>query len=174
MSFRYARRCAHSGQRCLGVASTSSSRKCSTDPLPSSTETESRELDDHEQLRTERSALCDERLVNGTLRVVRLVLQRDRLVRGLLRRPFPRGAATSQLRAQLHGTKIMCFPFLAALGHSVGRSLCPHEDLEPAREALVAAAGSGRLELPAICCSPIGAKRKRAPPCGAGRGRRSR
>jgi len=42
----------------------------------------------------------------------------------------------------------MCFPFLAALGHSVGRSLCPREDLEPAREALVAAAGYGRLELP--------------------------
>jgi len=42
----------------------------------------------------------------------------------------------------------MCFPFLAALGHSVGRSLCPREELELAREALVAAAGSGRLELP--------------------------
>jgi phosphoglycerate kinase len=43
----------------------------------------------------------------------------------------------------------MCFPFLAAQGHSVGGSLCPHDDLEPARLALAAAARSGcRLELP--------------------------
>ena len=42
-----------------------------------------------------------------------------------------------------------CFPFLAAQGHRVGSSLCPHEDLEPARLALSAAAGPGcRLELP--------------------------
>jgi phosphoglycerate kinase len=42
----------------------------------------------------------------------------------------------------------MCFPFLAALGHGVGRSLCPHEDLEPARLALEADAEYGRLRLP--------------------------
>ncbi len=43
----------------------------------------------------------------------------------------------------------MCFPFLAAQGHSVGGSLCPPEDLDPARLALAAAPGSGcRLELP--------------------------
>ena len=43
----------------------------------------------------------------------------------------------------------MCFPFLAAEGHAVGDSLCPPEDLEPARRALSAAARSGcRLELP--------------------------
>jgi phosphoglycerate kinase len=43
----------------------------------------------------------------------------------------------------------MCFPFLAAQGHGVGGSLCPHEDLEPARLALAGAAQSGcRLELP--------------------------
>jgi phosphoglycerate kinase len=42
----------------------------------------------------------------------------------------------------------MCFPFLAAMGHRVGHSRCPPADLEPARLALVAAAGSGRLELP--------------------------
>jgi phosphoglycerate kinase len=43
----------------------------------------------------------------------------------------------------------MCFPFLAALGHSVGQSLCPREDVEQARMALVAAAGStDRLALP--------------------------
>ena len=42
----------------------------------------------------------------------------------------------------------MCFPFLAALGHGVGHSLCPPEDLEPARLTLAAAAEFGRLELP--------------------------
>jgi phosphoglycerate kinase len=42
----------------------------------------------------------------------------------------------------------LCFPFLSALGHDVGRSTCPDDDLEPAREALVAATGTGRLELP--------------------------
>ena len=43
----------------------------------------------------------------------------------------------------------MCFPFLAARGHSVGRSLCPREDVERARMALGAAAGSNdRLVLP--------------------------
>jgi phosphoglycerate kinase len=43
----------------------------------------------------------------------------------------------------------MSFPFLAALGHSVGRSLCPREDVERARMALGAAAGSNdRLVLP--------------------------
>ena len=30
----------------------------------------------------------------------------------------------------------------------MGCTTCPHDDLEPAREALVAAAGTGRLELP--------------------------
>ena len=43
----------------------------------------------------------------------------------------------------------MTFPFLAAQGHSVGDSLCEAEGLEPARDALEAAAsGSCRLELP--------------------------
>jgi phosphoglycerate kinase len=42
----------------------------------------------------------------------------------------------------------MCFPFLAALGHGVGRSLCPHEDLQLARLALDADAEHGRLQLP--------------------------
>jgi phosphoglycerate kinase len=41
----------------------------------------------------------------------------------------------------------MCLPFLCAV-HSVGCSLWPPEDLEPARLALAAAARSGRLELP--------------------------
>jgi phosphoglycerate kinase len=43
----------------------------------------------------------------------------------------------------------MCFPFLAALGHSVGQSLCSREDVGRARTALLAAAGStDRLVLP--------------------------
>ncbi|HUA71422.1 MAG TPA: phosphoglycerate kinase [Solirubrobacteraceae bacterium] len=43
----------------------------------------------------------------------------------------------------------MCFPFLAAQGHSVGASLCPEGDVESARRALTAAARSScRLELP--------------------------
>ena len=43
----------------------------------------------------------------------------------------------------------MAFPFLAVQGHGVGASLCPEEDLEPARRALAAAARSScRLELP--------------------------
>ena len=42
----------------------------------------------------------------------------------------------------------MCFPFLAAQGHSVGGSLCPPEDLDPARLALAAAGSGCRLELP--------------------------
>jgi phosphoglycerate kinase len=43
----------------------------------------------------------------------------------------------------------MCFPFLAAQGHSVGASLCPEDDVEAARRALTAAARSScRLELP--------------------------
>ncbi len=43
----------------------------------------------------------------------------------------------------------MCFPFLAALGHSVGQSLCSREDVGRARTALDAAAGStDRLVLP--------------------------
>jgi phosphoglycerate kinase len=36
----------------------------------------------------------------------------------------------------------ICFPFLAALGHSVGSSLCPRGDLERARMALRAARGA--------------------------------
>jgi phosphoglycerate kinase len=35
----------------------------------------------------------------------------------------------------------MCFPFLKALGHEVGNSLCADEDVELARQALDAAAG---------------------------------
>jgi phosphoglycerate kinase len=43
----------------------------------------------------------------------------------------------------------ICFPFLAAFGHSVGASLCPREDVERARVALACAAGAGgRLALP--------------------------
>jgi phosphoglycerate kinase len=43
----------------------------------------------------------------------------------------------------------VCFPFLAALGHSVGQSLCAWEDVERARMALAAAANStDRLVLP--------------------------
>jgi phosphoglycerate kinase len=43
----------------------------------------------------------------------------------------------------------MCFPFLAARGHSVGYSLCRKEDVESARAALGTARSSGcRLELP--------------------------
>ncbi|HUA02562.1 MAG TPA: phosphoglycerate kinase [Solirubrobacteraceae bacterium] len=43
----------------------------------------------------------------------------------------------------------MCFPFLAAQGHSVGASLCPVDDVESARRAFSAAARSScRLELP--------------------------
>lgn len=43
----------------------------------------------------------------------------------------------------------MSFPFLAALGHTVGRSICPREDVEAARMALADTAGSTRrLALP--------------------------
>jgi phosphoglycerate kinase len=49
----------------------------------------------------------------------------------------------------------MCFPFLAAQGHTVGESLCEAEDCEHARHALAQAAGGrsgnagqARLELP--------------------------
>ena len=43
----------------------------------------------------------------------------------------------------------MCFPFLAAQGHSVGASLCAEGDLDPARRALAAALETHcRLELP--------------------------
>jgi len=54
----------------------------------------------------------------------------------------------------------MCFPFLAALGHGTGASLCPPEDLEPARRALQVAAGSQcRLELPSdLSLAPAGQK----------------
>jgi phosphoglycerate kinase len=45
----------------------------------------------------------------------------------------------------------MCFPFLAAQGHSIGDSLCADEDIELARQALADAAqeGSATIELPA-------------------------
>jgi phosphoglycerate kinase len=44
----------------------------------------------------------------------------------------------------------MCFPFLCAQGHGVGRSLCGEEDTEHARRALARAAlpGHARIELP--------------------------
>jgi phosphoglycerate kinase len=42
----------------------------------------------------------------------------------------------------------LCFPFLAALGHSVGRAQCPEEDVAAARLALGPAARSATLELP--------------------------
>jgi phosphoglycerate kinase len=43
----------------------------------------------------------------------------------------------------------MCFPFLAALGHGVGDSLCEEGGIEPARRALADAEGArARLELP--------------------------
>jgi phosphoglycerate kinase len=44
----------------------------------------------------------------------------------------------------------MCFPFLAAQGHSIGDSLCADEDIELARQALADAAqeGSAAIELP--------------------------
>jgi phosphoglycerate kinase len=43
----------------------------------------------------------------------------------------------------------MCFPFLAARGHSTGYSLCRKDDVEPARAALATARGSAcHLELP--------------------------
>jgi phosphoglycerate kinase len=43
----------------------------------------------------------------------------------------------------------MAFPFLAAEGHSVGASLCPEADIEPARRALDKATTSRcRLEIP--------------------------
>jgi phosphoglycerate kinase len=42
----------------------------------------------------------------------------------------------------------ICFPFLAAQGHSVGSSACPCEELEPARRALTSAGPGCRVELP--------------------------
>jgi phosphoglycerate kinase len=43
----------------------------------------------------------------------------------------------------------MCFPFLAAQGHSVGDSLCADEDVEPARSTLDGGANArASLELP--------------------------
>lgn len=43
----------------------------------------------------------------------------------------------------------MCFPFLAAQGHSIGNSLCADDDVELARKTLDATAGEGAdLELP--------------------------
>ena len=44
----------------------------------------------------------------------------------------------------------MCFPFLCAQGHGVGKSLCGEEDTEHARRALAQAAlpGRARIELP--------------------------
>lgn len=55
----------------------------------------------------------------------------------------------------------MCFPFLAAQGHSVGDSLCEPEDVELARQALAdaAAEGSATIELPVdlVCGEHFGA-----------------
>jgi phosphoglycerate kinase len=43
----------------------------------------------------------------------------------------------------------MCFPFLAAQGHSVGASLCADDDIELARQAIAASAGArASLALP--------------------------
>jgi len=42
----------------------------------------------------------------------------------------------------------MCVPFLSVLGHAIGQSPCPAEDLEPARLVLAAGAWPGRLALP--------------------------
>jgi len=52
----------------------------------------------------------------------------------------------------------MGFPFLAAQGYSVGASLCPEDDIDAARRALTAAAGSAcRLELPTdLLLAPAG------------------
>ncbi len=52
----------------------------------------------------------------------------------------------------------MCFPFLAAQGHTVGASLCPEDDVTSARRALTAAAlSSCRLELPIdLALAPAG------------------
>ena len=36
----------------------------------------------------------------------------------------------------------MCFPFLCAQGHAVGKSLCDEEDVEHARSALLRASDS--------------------------------
>ena len=36
----------------------------------------------------------------------------------------------------------MCFPFLAAQGHTVGASLCADQDIELARETIEDAAGA--------------------------------
>ena len=57
----------------------------------------------------------------------------------------------------------MCFPFLAAQSHRVGGSLCPEEDVESARRALAAAAGSAcRLELPIdLVLAPAGEETRR-------------
>jgi phosphoglycerate kinase len=41
----------------------------------------------------------------------------------------------------------MCFPFLSALGHPVGASLCEPEGVEPARAALRAAEADGTASL---------------------------
>jgi phosphoglycerate kinase len=41
----------------------------------------------------------------------------------------------------------MCFPFLRALGHEVGASLCAEDDVEHARAALAAAEGPGQATL---------------------------
>jgi phosphoglycerate kinase len=42
----------------------------------------------------------------------------------------------------------MCFPFLAAQGHTVGASLCEPEDVELARRTLASAGDGARIELP--------------------------
>ena len=58
----------------------------------------------------------------------------------------------------------MGFPFLAAQGHRVGASLCPEDDVEAARSALAAAAGSScRFELPIdLSLAPAGQEAARS------------
>jgi phosphoglycerate kinase len=58
----------------------------------------------------------------------------------------------------------LCFPFLSTLGHDLGQSTWQHDDLEPAREAILAAAGSGRLELPEdLVLAPWGQEESASP-----------
>jgi len=53
----------------------------------------------------------------------------------------------------------MCFPFLSVLGHRIGHSPCPAEDLKSARSALATAAQPGRLALPSdLLLSRVGAQ----------------
>ena len=60
----------------------------------------------------------------------------------------------------------LCFPFLSLLGHDVGRSLYSHDDVEAARQALGAANGTGRLELPDDLVLARCGEEESASPCG--------